>query len=231
VYVGGEGTVERVARGVDGAQARLGGGVAIVAGFFASGRLADRVPKPTNYTIACGLGFVACAVLAHAPRSSAGYAATTLFNTFTLGMVTALFAGPVFAIIGDTAAQTKINLFFALDTLRSLGMLRVAGWAHDAWSTSAILYTEALVGMAALAVCSRACNRHAALWRQLHTNPNRETPWASGRETLDLSGAHVHDFARMSDKFGIVRASGELRPARAPPRGPCPERRARLPFQ
>jgi PAT family beta-lactamase induction signal transducer AmpG len=128
----------------------LGGGVAIVAGCFAGGRLADRVPKPTAYAISCGLGLVACVVIAASPRTSAGYAASTLFYTFTLGMVTASFTALVLAIIGDTAAATKINLFFALNTLFSLGMLRLVGWAHDAWSTNGMLFTEALAGIAAL---------------------------------------------------------------------------------
>jgi hypothetical protein len=56
----------------------------------------------------------------------------------------------VLAIIGDTAAATKINLFFALNTLFSLFMLRVNGWAHDAWKTNGMLYTEAAVGVVAL---------------------------------------------------------------------------------
>jgi predicted MFS family arabinose efflux permease len=128
----------------------LGGGLAIVAGCFAGGRLADRIPKPAAYATSCGLGLVACFVIALAPRTSAGYGASTLFYTFTLGMVTASFTGLVLAIIGETAAATKINLFFALNTLFSLGMLRAAGWAHDAWSTNGMLLTEALTGVAAL---------------------------------------------------------------------------------
>jgi len=130
----------------------LGGGIAIVLGCFAGGRLADRVPKPVAYAVACGLGLVACVAMTMAPRTSAGYAASTLFYTFTLGMVTASFTGLVLAIIGDAAAATKINLFFALNTLFSLGMLRVAGWAHDRWSTNGMLLAEAAIGMAALAV-------------------------------------------------------------------------------
>jgi MFS transporter, PAT family, beta-lactamase induction signal transducer AmpG len=130
----------------------LGGGVAIVAGCVVGGRLADRVPKPTAYAVSCGLGLVACVVMAASPRTSPSYAATTLFYTFTLGMVTASFTGMVFGIIGDTAAATKINLFFAINTLFSLGMLRAAGWAHDAWSTSGMLLTEALAGVGALVV-------------------------------------------------------------------------------
>ncbi len=128
----------------------LGGGVAIVLGCIAGGRLADRVAKPTAYAVSCGLGLVACVVIAWSPRSSEGYALSTLFYTFTLGMVSASFTGLVLAIIGDTAAATKINLFFALNTLFSLGMLRLVGHVHDAWSTNAMLYTEALIGVAAL---------------------------------------------------------------------------------
>ena len=130
----------------------LGGGVAIVAGCFVGGRLADRIPKPASYAVSCGLGLVACVAMALSPRTSVGYAASTLFYTFTLGMVTGSFTGLVLAIIGDTAAATKINLFFALNTLFSLAVLRAVGWVHDRWTTSAMLYTEALVGVAALVV-------------------------------------------------------------------------------
>ncbi len=130
----------------------LGGGVAIVAGCFAGGRLADRVAKPTAYAVSCALGLVACVAMVLAPRTSAGYAASTLFYTFTLGMVTASFTGLVLAIIGRGAAATKMNLFFALNTLFSLGMLRLAGWAHDTWSTTGMLLTEAVTGVVALVV-------------------------------------------------------------------------------
>lgn len=137
----------------------LGGGIAIVAGCFAGGRLADHVHKPTAYAVSCGLGLVACIVIALSPRTSMGYAVTTLFYTFTLGMVAASFTGLVLAIVGHTAAATKINLFFALNTLFSLGMLRVDGWAHDAWGTNGMLFTEALVGTVALVVFALVVGR------------------------------------------------------------------------
>ncbi len=128
----------------------LGGGIAIVAGCFAGGLLADRTAKATSYAVACALGLLACVFIAFSPRTGAGYAATTLFYTFTLGMGAATFTAMVLAIIGDTAAATKINLFFALNTLFSLGMLRADGWAHDAWRTRGMLFTEAGVGAVAL---------------------------------------------------------------------------------
>jgi MFS family permease len=128
----------------------LGGGLAIVAGCFAGGLLADRMPKPAAYATSCGLGVLACVAIALSPRTGIGYTASTLFYTFTLGMAAATITAMVLAIIGDTAAATKINLFFALNTLFSLFMLRVNGWAHDAWKTNGMLYTEAAVGVVAL---------------------------------------------------------------------------------
>ena len=130
----------------------LGGGVAIVVGCFAGGWLADHLHKPAAYAVSCGLGLAACVFMALSPRTAAGYAVTTLFYTFTLGMVAASYTGLVLAIVGRTAAATRINLFFAINTLFSLGMLRVDGWAHDSWGTNGMLYTEALVGAVALAV-------------------------------------------------------------------------------
>ncbi|MGH7669876.1 MAG: MFS transporter [Gemmatimonadaceae bacterium] len=128
----------------------VGGGIAIVIGCFAGGRLADRINKPWAYAIACSLGLVACVVMAWSPRTITGYAVSTLFYTFTLGMVAGSFTGLTLAIVGHTAAATKLNLFFALNTLFTFGMLRVDGWAHDAWQTNGMLYTEALVGVAAV---------------------------------------------------------------------------------
>jgi MFS family permease len=130
----------------------VGGGLAVVAGCFVGGRLADRIDPPASYAVSCALGLVACVVMALSPRTSAAYAATTLFYTFSLGMVAATFTALVLAMIGHAAAATKINLFFALNTLFSLGLLRGVGAAHDAWGTNGMLYTEAAVGAAAIAV-------------------------------------------------------------------------------
>ncbi len=129
-----------------------GGGLAIVTGCFAGGRLADRIAKTRAYAVACALMILACVALAVSPRTEAGYAAATLFYIFANGMGAASFTALVLAIIGDSAAATKINLFFALNTLFSLGMLRVDGWAHDAWATNGMLYTEAGAGVLALVV-------------------------------------------------------------------------------
>ena len=137
----------------------LGGGIAIVAGCFVGGRLADRMSKPASYATSCALGLLACIAIAFSPRNGLGYAASTLFYTFALGMSAATITALVLAIIGDTAAATKINLFFALNTLFSLFMLRLDGWAHDARGTNGMLFTEAGVGVAALIVFALLAGR------------------------------------------------------------------------
>lgn len=130
----------------------LGGGMATVAGCAAGGWLAGRLEKPVSYAVSCALGVLACIAIAFSPRNGLGYAASTLFYTFSVGMGAATLTAMVLAFIGDTAVATKINLFFALNTLFSLGMLRVDGWAHDARGTNGMLFTEAAVGVAALVV-------------------------------------------------------------------------------
>jgi len=137
----------------------LGGGLAIVAGCFAGGRLADRMSKPWAYATACALGLLACIAIAFSPRTNVGFAVGTLFYTFALGMGAATITAMVLAIIGETAAATKINLFFALNTQFSWVMLRVDGKAHHAWRTNGMLYTEAAVGVAALIVFALLAGR------------------------------------------------------------------------
>jgi MFS transporter, PAT family, beta-lactamase induction signal transducer AmpG len=136
-----------------------GGGVAIVAGCFAGGRLADRVSKPNAYALSCGAGLVTCIGIALSPRTPIAFAATTLLYTFTLGMVAASFTALVLALVGHSAPATKINLFFAINSLFSIGVLRANGWAHDHWGTNGMLYTEALLGVGALIVFAFAAGR------------------------------------------------------------------------
>jgi MFS family permease len=136
-----------------------GGGVAIVAGCFAGGRLADRVSKPNAYALSCGAGLLACIAIALSPRTPVAFAATTLLYTFTLGMVAASFTALVLALVGHSAPATKINLFFAINSLFSIGVLRANGWAHDHWGTNGMLYTEALLGVGALVVFALVAGR------------------------------------------------------------------------
>lgn len=127
-----------------------GGGVAIVAGCFAGGWVADRMAKPTAYAWACAISAAAAALMMLSPRNSMGFAAATLFYTFSLGLCTASLTGMVLALIGDHAAATKINVFFAFNTLGGLAMIRFDGAVHDRFGTQGMLAAEALVSLGCL---------------------------------------------------------------------------------
>ena len=129
-----------------------GGGVAIVLGCVTGGWLADRTHATRAYAIACATSAAAGALLIVAPRDSLGYAASTLFYTWSLGLCAATLTGMVLAIIGDHAAATKINTFFALNTLGGLAMIRFDGAMHDRYATSGMFAAEALIGFACLAL-------------------------------------------------------------------------------
>jgi len=126
------------------------GGAAIVIGCFAGGWMADSMHKTTAYAVACAAGVVAAAFIALSPRNASGYTLATLFYSFTLGLCTATMTGMVLSIIGERAAATKINLFFAMNTLFSLGVLRLMGYVHDRWSANVMLLFEAGLGTVAL---------------------------------------------------------------------------------
>ena len=136
-----------------------GGGVAIVAGCFVGGRLADRIARPNAYALSCAGGLVACVLIAISPRNAVAYAATTLFYTFILGMVASSFTALVLALVGRGAPATKINLFFAINSLFSIGVLRADGWAHDHWGSAGMLYTETVLGVVALLIFALASQR------------------------------------------------------------------------
>ncbi|MEP7382223.1 MAG: MFS transporter [Gemmatimonadota bacterium] len=130
----------------------IGGGVAIVAGCMAGGVLASRLPSARAYALACAISAGAALLLLVSPRTSVGYAISTLTYTFALGLCSATLTGMVLDIIGERAAATKINVYFAMNTLFGLAMLRADGWAHDRWATGGMLLLEFGVGAACLAL-------------------------------------------------------------------------------
>jgi hypothetical protein len=112
-----------------------GGGVAIVAGCLTGGWLAARLPHARAYATAC---------------AAVAYVVVTLAYTFALGLCTATLTGMVLDVVGTGATATKMNVFFAMNTLFGLAMLRVDGAAHDHWGTNGMLLLEFAIGAASL---------------------------------------------------------------------------------
>ena len=109
-----------------------------------------RIPSARAYAVACALSAAAALLLVVSPRNAAGYVAATLVYTFALGLCNATLTGMVLDVIGEGATATKMNLFFAMNTLFGLAMLRVDGAAHDRWDTSGMLLLEFAIGAASL---------------------------------------------------------------------------------
>ena len=129
-----------------------GGGIAIVVGCMTGGLLASRLPGARAYAIACAISAAAAILLIVAPRNALGYAAATLTYTFALGMCSATLTGMVLEIVGVGAAATKMNVFFAMNTLFGLAMLRIDGAAHDRWGANGMLVLEFAIGVVSLAI-------------------------------------------------------------------------------
>lgn len=136
-----------------------GGGVAIVAGCLTGGWLATRLPHARAYAVACAISAAAALLLVAAPRTAVAYVLVTSAYTFALGLCTATLTGMVLDVVGTGATATKMNLFFAMNTLFGLAMLRVDGAAHDRWGTSGMLLVEFAVGVLSLAIFSWASSR------------------------------------------------------------------------
>jgi predicted MFS family arabinose efflux permease len=127
-------------------------GVAITIGTLAGGWLEDRLPRRRAYIVACAAQGVLAAVLLVSPREPWAFAVLTASYTLTLGACTAALTGMALALAKGGAASTKVSLFIAFNTLGSLGLVKGAGWAHDAWGLTGMLGAEIATVAVALTV-------------------------------------------------------------------------------
>ena len=134
-------------------------GVAITIGTLAGGWLEDRLPQRRAYFVACAAQGVLALLLLLSPREPWSFALITACYTASLGMCTAALTGMALALAKGGAASTKVSLFIAFNTLGSLGLVKGAGWAHDAWGMTGMLGAEIITVVVALAVFSGVSRR------------------------------------------------------------------------
>ena len=154
----------------------LGGGIAIVVGCMSGGWLAARARGPRAYATACALSAAMALLLVVSPRNDAGFAAATLAYTFALGLCNATLTGMVLDVVGQGATATKMNVFFAMNTLFGLAMLRVDGAAHDQFGTRGMLLLEFAIGATSLAVFVVLSSRLAGATRAAESPGRRGGP-------------------------------------------------------
>ena len=128
------------------------GGIVSAVGCIAGGYLCDRMDRKTAYC-AYGVLQAACAVaMALAPRTEFSYIVFTMVYWFITGLTYAAFSAVVLEAIGQGAVATKYNLFASLSNMPIGYMTYFDGQAHDKWGAAGMLYTEAAIAMAGLAV-------------------------------------------------------------------------------
>lgn len=127
-------------------------GIAITLGTLGGGWFTDRVPHRRAYFMACAAQGALALVLLYSPREPWAFAVVTACYTATLGTCTAALTGMALALAKGGAASTKVSLFIAFNTLGSLGLVKGAGWAHDAWGMTGMLGAEVLTVAVALVV-------------------------------------------------------------------------------
>ena len=128
------------------------GGIVSAVGCVLGGYLSDRMDRKLSYVV-YGILQALCAVaMALAPRTELMYIEFTLAYALITGLTYAGFSAVVLEAIGRGAAATKYNIYASLSNIPIAYMTVVDGWARTRWNEGAMLYTEAMVGFAALAV-------------------------------------------------------------------------------
>jgi MFS family permease len=141
------------------------GGVVSGIGCVLGGYLSDKMDRKLSYVV-YGILQALCAVaMALAPRTELMYIEFTLVYALITGLTYAGFSAVVLEAIGRGAAATKYNVYASLANIPIAYMTVVDGWARTRWNEGTMLYTEAMVGFAALAVfglVAAAATRRAA---------------------------------------------------------------------
>jgi len=134
-------------------------GIAITIGTLAGGWFEDRLPPRRAYFWACAGQGVLALLLLVSPREPWAFAVLTATYTATLGACTAALTGMALVLAKGGAASTKVSLFIAFNTLGALGLVKGAGWAHDAWGMTGMLGAEIITVAVALAIFSGVSRR------------------------------------------------------------------------
>jgi MFS transporter, PAT family, beta-lactamase induction signal transducer AmpG len=128
------------------------GGVASIVGCLIGGWICDLIDRKTAY---CLFGLVIAAVavaMALPPRTEAVFVGFVLLYALLMGFCYAAFAAVVFETIGKGAAGTKSNLLSGISNVPLIYVGIFDGMGHDRWGANGLLYVDAALGVAGVAV-------------------------------------------------------------------------------
>jgi PAT family beta-lactamase induction signal transducer AmpG len=127
-------------------------GVISALGCIVGGWICDRMDRKLAYVL-YGLLQAACAIgMALMPHTQPMFVAWASLYAFITGLTYAGFSAFVLEAIGKGAAATKYNVYASLSNFPIYYMTNVDGWAHDRWSATGMLFTEAALCMIGAAV-------------------------------------------------------------------------------
>lgn len=121
-------------------------------GCLLGGWICDRIDRKSAYVI-FGLLQAACTVsMAYSPHTEAMYVVWTSVYAITTGLAYAGYTAFVLEAIGKGAAGTKVSVFTALSNTPIYAMTIIEGWAYTKWGANGMLNTEAIAGVAGIAL-------------------------------------------------------------------------------
>ena len=127
-------------------------GLVSIPGCILGGYFADRIDKKRAYSL---FGIVLSAVaigMALAPRSPAAFLVFACLYNFVVGFCYGAYSAVTLEAIGKGAAATKFNLISSLSNAPILMVTLVDGWAETRFGATGMLYVEAAMGVAGVAL-------------------------------------------------------------------------------
>ena len=129
----------------------LSGALSIV-GCIAGGYIADRIDRKQAYSL-FGLVLAAVAVaMALAPRTPLSFLVASSVYNVVVGFCYGAYSAVTLEAIGKGAAGTKFNLISSISNVPVLLVTLVDGWAETRFGATGMLYVEAAMGVAGVAV-------------------------------------------------------------------------------
>jgi MFS family permease len=127
-------------------------GALSIAGCIAGGYIADKIDRKQAYSL-FGLGLAAVAVaMALAPRTPLSFLAASSAYNVVVGFCYGAYSAVTLEAIGKGAAGTKFNLISSISNVPVLLVTLVDGWAETRFGATGMLYVEAAMGVAGVAI-------------------------------------------------------------------------------
>ncbi len=131
-------------------------GVGCALGCLVGGFICDRLDRKTTYLLFGAAQALCVVVMALAPHTASMFAGFILLYAVLNGMGYASFSAVVLEVIGASTAATQYNVYASLSNMPILYVGLAEGWTYTRFGASAMLYLEAALAIAAIAVFASA---------------------------------------------------------------------------